>query len=43
LAQGAFCNFNNQEKSMTAIMKALNPSNFTGGTQPSNSFGIIAN
>jgi hypothetical protein len=43
LAQGAFCNFNNQEKSMTAIMKALNPSNFTGGTKPSNSFGIIAN
>jgi len=43
LAQGAFCNFNSQEKSMTAIMKSLNPSNFTGGTQPSNSFGIIAN
>ena len=43
LAQGAFCNFTTQEKSMTAILKALNPSNFTGGTQPSNSFGIIAN
>jgi CNP1-like family len=43
LAQGAFCNFNSQEKSMSAIMKALNPSNFTGGTQPSNSYGIIAN
>jgi hypothetical protein len=43
LAQGAFCNFTSQEKSMTAIQKALDPSNFTGGTQPSNSYGIIAN
>ena len=43
LAQGALCNFNTQEKSMTSIMKALNPSNFTGGTQPSNSFGVIVN
>ena len=43
LAQGAFCNFNSQEKNLAAILKALNPSNFTGGTQPSNSFGIIAN
>jgi len=43
LAQGAFCNFTSQEKSMTAIQKALDPSNFTGGTQPSNSFGVIAN
>ncbi|QWD98704.1 CNP1-like family protein [Polynucleobacter sp. MG-5-Ahmo-C2] len=43
LAQGAFCNFTTQEKSMNAILKALNPSNFTGGTQPSNSFGVIAN
>jgi hypothetical protein len=42
LAQGAFCNFTSQEKSMTAIMKALNPSIFTGGTNPtSNSFGLI--
>jgi len=41
LAQGAFCNFASQEKSMPVIMKALNPSNFTGGTQPSNSFGVI--
>jgi hypothetical protein len=41
LAQGAFCNFASQEKSMAVIMKALNPSNFTGGTQPSNSFGVI--
>ena len=43
LAQGAFCNFNSQEKSMATIQKALDPSNFTGGTQPSNSFGVIVN
>jgi len=43
LAQGAFCNFNSQEKNMTAIMKSLNPSNFTGGTKPTNSFGVIGN
>jgi CNP1-like family len=43
LAQGAFCNFNNQEKNIATIQKSLNPSNFTGGTQPSNSFGIIGN
>jgi hypothetical protein len=36
LAQGAFCNFTSQEKSMVVIMKALNPSNFTGGTKPAN-------
>ena len=37
LAQGAFCNFVIQEKSMSAIMKALKPSNFTGRIQqPSN-------
>jgi hypothetical protein len=41
LAQGAFCNFASQEKSIPVIMKALNPSNFTGSTQPSNSFGVI--
>jgi hypothetical protein len=41
LAQGAFCNFTSQEKNMGIIMKALNPSNFTGGTQPSNSFGVV--
>ena len=41
LAQGAFCNFTSQEKSMAVIMKALNPKNFTGGTQPTNSFGVI--
>jgi len=43
LAQGAFCNFTSQERSMNAILKALNPNNFTGGTQPSNSYGIITN
>jgi hypothetical protein len=41
LAQSVFCNFASQEKSMTILMKALNPSNFTGGTQPRNSFGVI--
>jgi hypothetical protein len=42
LAQGAFCNFTSQEKSMSVIMKALNPSIFTGGSDPTrNSFGII--
>ena len=41
LAQGAFCNLNSQETSTTVIMKSLNPNNFTGGTQPTNSFGVI--
>ena len=41
LASGALCNFNNQEKSIATILESLNPSSFTGGTQPSNSFGII--
>jgi hypothetical protein len=41
LAQGALCNFNSQEKSMAAILKALDPSNFTGGSKPSNSSGVI--
>ncbi len=41
LAQGAFCNFNNQEKNINNILKSLNPNAFTGGTKPSNSFGII--
>ncbi|MBU3606018.1 CNP1-like family protein [Polynucleobacter sp. MWH-Creno-3A4] len=40
LAQGALCNFTSQEKSMTAVQKSLNPRNFTGGTQPTNSFGV---
>lgn len=43
LAQGAFCNFNSQEKSLRAVIQALNPRSFTGGTKPSNSNGLIAN
>ena len=43
LAQGAFCNLTSQETSGRVIIRALNPNNFTGGTQPSNSFGIITN
>ena len=41
LARGAFCNLNSQEKSMAAIIKALDPNNFTGGSKPSNSTGVI--
>jgi hypothetical protein len=41
LAQGAFCNFNNQEKNIKAILNSLDPSRFTGGTKPSNSMGQI--
>jgi hypothetical protein len=41
LAQGAFCNFDSQEKNINTILKSLNPNAFTGGTKPSNSFGII--
>jgi hypothetical protein len=41
LAQGAFCNFNNQEKSIQIILRSLNPNDFTGGTKPTNSFGVI--
>ncbi|QWE20813.1 CNP1-like family protein [Polynucleobacter sp. AP-Kolm-20A-A1] len=40
LAQGAFCNFNSQEKSIRAILQSLNPRDFTGGTKPTNSFGV---
>lgn len=39
LAQGALCNINSQEKSIKAIIKSLNPSGFTGGTKPTNSYG----
>jgi hypothetical protein len=39
LASGALCNFDSQEKSMRAVLSSLNPSNFTGGTKPTNSFG----
>ena len=41
LAQGAFCSFTSQEKNMATVQKSLNPNNFTGGTKPSNSFGVI--
>ena len=41
LAQGAFCNFNTQEKSIRPVIQALNPSTFTGGTKPTNSFGVV--
>jgi hypothetical protein len=41
LAQGAFCSFNTQEKSLRAVIQALNPSAFTGGTKPTNSFGVV--
>jgi hypothetical protein len=45
LAQGAFCNFNTQEKNIKTVVQALNPngygaSRFTGGTKPTNSFGV---
>jgi len=40
LAQGAFCNFNSQEKNIQTILQSLNPNGFTGGTKPTNSFGI---
>ena len=41
LAQGAFCNFNSQEKSIKDVLQSLNPNGFTGGTKPTNSFGVI--
>jgi CNP1-like family len=41
LAQGAFCSFTNQVKNITTVQNSLDPKKFTGGTQPSNSFGII--
>jgi hypothetical protein len=41
LAQGAFCNFDTQEKSIKLILQALNSNGFTGGTKPSNSMGQI--
>ncbi len=39
LAQGAFCNFNSQEKSIKNILQSLNPNGFTGSTKPTNSYG----
>ena len=41
LAQGALCNFNNQEKNIKTVLQSLNPNGFTGQTKPSNSFGLI--
>lgn len=43
LAQGAFCNFNSQEKNIKIIVNALNPNGFTGNTKPTNSNGLFAN
>ncbi|WP_114639553.1 CNP1-like family protein [Polynucleobacter necessarius] len=40
LAQGAFCNFTSQEKNLRTIIESLNPKSFTGGTKPTNSFGV---
>ena len=40
LAQGAFCNFNSQEKNIKTILNSLNPNGFTGQTKPTNSNGI---
>ena len=41
LAQGAFCNFNSQEKNIKTVINSLNPDGFTGQTKPTNSFGVI--
>ncbi|MBU3612736.1 CNP1-like family protein [Polynucleobacter sp. MG-27-Goln-C1] len=41
LAQGAFCNFSSQEKNIKDIINSLNPNGFTGGTKPTNSFGVM--
>ena len=41
LAQGALCNFNNQEKSLKTVLQSLDPSAFTGGTKPTNSYGVV--
>jgi hypothetical protein len=40
LAQGAFCNFNSQEKNIKNILSSLNPRGFIGGQKPTNSNGI---
>ena len=40
LAQGAFCNFKYQEKSIKNILSSLNPNGFIGGQKPTNSNGI---
>jgi hypothetical protein len=41
LAQGAFCNFNVQEKNIKTIIQSLNPNGFTGQTKPTNSYGVV--
>ena len=41
LAQGALCNFNTQEKNLKTVIQSLNPNAFTGGTKPTNSFGVM--
>ena len=41
LAKGALCNLNHQEKNITIVLQSLNPKNFTGGTKPTNSNGVI--
>jgi hypothetical protein len=41
LAQGAFCNFSSQEKSVKAIVNSLNPNGFTGQSKPTNSNGVM--
>jgi hypothetical protein len=43
LAQGALCDFSSQETSLKAVLRSLNPEKFTGGTQPTNSFGVMGN
>jgi hypothetical protein len=40
LAQGAFCNFTIQEKSIKTIIQSLNPKEFTGQIKPTNSNGV---
>ena len=40
LAQGAFCNFNSQEKNISNILSSLNPYGFIGGQKPTNSYGF---
>ena len=39
LAQGAFCNFDSQEKNIGKIIRTLNPNSFNGETQPKSPFG----
>jgi len=41
LAQGALCSFDSQEKNINTVIKSLNPNGFSGGTKPTNSFGIM--